>query len=56
VESFETIFTIGLLGFIFSFALVMFLEAKDSIENKIANFLAIGFGAVMTFGLLGILL
>ena len=56
MESFETIFTIGLLGFIFSFALVMYLEAKDSRENKIANFLAIGFGAIMIFGLLGILL
>jgi hypothetical protein len=34
---FELLLGIGVFGTVFSFALVMFLERKDSIEEKIAS-------------------
>ena len=56
MEIFETIFAVGLVGFSLSFALVMYLEAKDSIENKIANVLGIGFFITFVIGVIGVLL
>jgi len=50
---FELITGIGLVGTCISFALVMFLENLDSIENKIANGSTIFFLIITIAGVIG---
>jgi len=56
MEFFELITGIGLIGTCISFAIVMFLEPTDSIENKFANNATIFFLIIAIAGVMGTLL
>ena len=56
VPLFETILSIGMVGSILTFALVVYLDPIDSRENRIADALCLGFLVVLAVGVLGTLL